>query len=187
MRMAAPPPLIVRYNPAVYMRGVSVILFFAALTVAAPFLLSDPSRAQLRFYGVIIILLLVWALSVARRARDRRPQVIVDASGLFVRKWHLGTVAWDDIALVARASALRQPLATRVLRRRLGDHLVVRLLRFPPFQASAGPPLSWAQWAGHHLDNSDPIIFPAKLDVPLAEIMAAIEGQINYLKQAARH
>ena len=182
--MAPPPTLTVRYNPLAYMRQMAVVLFFLAASIAAPFLLNEPSRGQLRFYGVMIILLLLWSLAVARRSRDRRAQVIIDAHGLYVRKWHLGTVAWDDIALVARASALRLPLSTRVFRRRLGDHLIVRFLRFPPFQASAAPPLSWLQWALHHLDNSDPIISPAKLDARLADIMAAIEAQITHRKEA---
>ena len=185
--MRPPPPLVVRYNPSVYARQVAAILCLAAFFVVTPFVVGDPSRAQLRFYGGAIILLLGWALIVARRFRDRRPQVIVDRNGLFVRDWHLGTVSWSDIALVARSSALRQPLSTRVFRRRLGEHLVVRFIRFPKFQSSNGPPLSWLQWLAHHLDNSDPIISPAKLDVPVTQIMAAIEGQISLLKSDRGH
>ena len=185
--MAPPPALLIRYNPAAHLRQMAVILIFLALSIAGPFLLDDPSRVQLRFYGVIIILLLVWVLAVARRSRDRQPRVIIDSVGLFVRGWHLGTVDWDDIALVGLASALRLPLSTRVFRRRLGDHLVVRFLRFPQFRTSARPPLSWLQWAFHHLDNSDPIISPAKLDARLPDIMAAIEAQIAHRKQTANH
>lgn len=185
--MAPPPALVVRYNPAAHLRRMAVILLFFALSVAGPFLLDEPSRAQLRFYAVITILLLAWALAVARQSRDRQPRVIIDADGLFVRDWHLGTADWDDIALVGLASALRLPLATRVFRRRLGDHLVVRFLRFPPFQTSARPPLSWLQWVSQQLDNSDPIISPAKLDARLADIMAAIEVQIAHRKQTKNH
>ncbi len=181
--MVAPPPLVVRFNPAAHVRQVALILFFVVASAAAPFLLNDPTRAQLRFYGVIIILLLIWALVVARRTRDRDPQIVVDTHGLFVRSWHLGTVPWADIALVASASALRQPLSTRVFRRRLGDHLVVRLVKYPPFQTSARAPLSWFQWLAHHLDNSDPIISAIQLDVPLAQIMSAIDDQIAYRKE----
>ncbi len=178
--------LVVRHNPVAYLSRLSLVLFFTVVSGLAPFFIDDVGRGQLRFYGAAVVLLLAWALVLAHRLRDRRPQVVVDHDGLHVRQWHLGTVAWNDIALVAISSALRRPLAARVFRRRLGDHIVVRFRRYPAFQPSVPPPLSWGQRLLHELDNSDPAIMPARLDASAADILAAIEGHLAPRQTIAR-
>ncbi len=181
----APPPLVVRNNPAAYRAQVATILLFAALFAIVPLVLGDPEASAPRGPALVTILLVGWAFVAIRQSRSQEPQIIVDATGLYVRGWHLGVVPWDDIVLVAQGNALRQPLATRVFRSRLGGYLTVRFRRYPPFQSSSLAPLSWFQWLAHQLDNSDPVISAARLDTSLADIMTAIDAQIGYRKQAA--
>ena len=159
-----------------------MILLFAALFTLIPFFVGDPERGP-RGPAIVTIALVLWALLVIRQGRSRDAQIIVDTNGLFVRSWHLGVVPWDDIVLVAQGSALRQPLATRVFRRRLGGYLTVRFRQYPTFQTDAPVPISWFQWLTHHLDNSDPVISAARLDTTLTQILAAIDAQITYRKQ----
>ena len=183
--MAPPPPLIVRNNPVAYKQQVAIILLFAALFAIIPLFFGDPqSGVGPRGPAIVTIALVLWALYAIRQGRNQDPQIIVNPNGLYVRSWHLGVVPWDDIVLVAQGGAMRQPLATRVFRRRLGGYLTVRFRQYPRFQTAAPVPISWVQWLMHHLDNSDPIIAVARFDASITQVMAAIDAQITYRKEA---
>ncbi len=179
--MPSPPaPLIARYAPKALLQRLSLIFVLVVLALAAPLLGATPVWALARFYGIVALILLALALVVAKRFKDTTPQVAIDESGLYVRAWHLGIVPWGNISLVVHSHALKGRSRALRLRRRLGDHLIVRFRTFPVFQPSLPPPLGWLQRFWHALGNSDPAIGGSGLDTNVHDLMAAIHAHMDW-------
>ena len=106
-------------------------------------------------------------VSVMRSARDRRPRLVVDRSGIWYRDWEIGTVPWPEVADAAIAGP------------RLLSFLAVRL-RDPDGYAARLPDAERAKLRSSRLYRAPVLRVPnGALDAPLEEILAAIEAGIE--------
>lgn len=117
--------------------------------------------------GINLVIAAGILVSVMRSARDRRPRLVVDRSGIWYRDWEIGTVPWPEVADAAIAGP------------RLLSFLAVRL-RDPDGYAARLPDAERAKLRSSRLYRAPVLRVPnGALDAPLDEILAAIKAHLG--------
>ncbi|NKB50087.1 MAG: hypothetical protein GKS02_12095 [Alphaproteobacteria bacterium] len=176
----APPPFFVYYNPRVHMFKLMAILAIAIVLALLPFLVENVETDPFRLIGGIVIVFLIWAYLTGSRIRDRRPQVVVDPDGIYVRDWHSDIVPWEDIEFISHSSSVRRGIISALTRSRRGPYLLFSFSRMPTFIASVPPPFSFFQRMWNDIELQEPAIMEYGLDTKATVILRAIQDHIAY-------
>jgi len=208
----APAPLIARYNVGRIALQLVVVLVFVVLVLVVPRFgdetpaealpseqrqeLNEAREAIDRFEeqgglladrtvlaAVVALFLLLWAASCVRRIRDRRPQLVIDTNGIFMRRWHLGTVPWERIAQLSVSRPGLRSAVQAVLHNRRGPYVVVHFNDRPPVQTDWPGWLAVVQRAWRESDMREAVISPNNLDTKLSAIMAAMRDHAAYWRE----
>ncbi len=117
--------------------------------------------------GINLVIAAGILVSVMRGARDRRPRLVVDRSGIWYRDWEISTVPWPEIA----DAAIGGPRLLSVLAVRLRD---------PDGYAARLPDAERPKLRSGRLYRAPVLRIPhGALDAPLDEILAAIQTQLG--------
>ena len=176
----APPPFFVYYNPRVHAFKLVAILAICAVLALLPFLVESPDSGPVLVIIAIILGFLCWGYLTASRMRDRRPQVVVDTNGIYVRDWHVDILPWDDIDFIAHSSSVRRGIVAALSRSRRGPYLLFKFVNVPRVIPSVPPPFSWFQLFWAELELQEPAIMQYGLDTKATVILAAIQDHIAY-------
>mgnify|MGYP007101575368 FL=1 len=176
----APPPLQVGYSAKTQLLRTFAILAVGAICLLIPSVAKEQGPESWRFALILVAAAVLWALWTFRRVRDRRPQVIVDESGVFVREWVVGTVPWENIEYIAHSSSIRRGLVASVTRTRRKPYLLFRFVETPKIKPTAPVPFSWLQFISAEFAIQEPVIQQYGLDTPVAEILEKIQAHIAY-------
>ena len=177
---SCPPPFVVYYNPRAHLFKLVGILAICAVVVLLPLTAegADPQSARILF--AIAAIFLIWGYLTILRIRDRRPQVVVDADGIFVRDWHAGVVPWADIDFIAHSSAVRRNIFSALTRSRRGPYLLFKFVNKPTFVPSTTPPLSWLQQIWFDMEMQEPTIMEYGSDTKATTLLRTIQDHIAY-------
>ena len=176
----APPPLQVGYSAKTQLLRTFAILAVGGICLLIPSVAKEQGPESWRFALILVAAAVLWALWTFRRVRDRRPQVIVDKSGVFVREWVVGTVPWENIEYIAHSSSIRRGLVASVTRTRRKPYLLFRFVETPKIKPTAPVPFSWLQFISAEFAIQEPVIQQYGLDTPVAEILEKIQAHIAY-------
>lgn len=208
----APAPLIARYNVGRIALQLGVMLVFVALILVVPRFggetpadalpperqqeLSEAQQEIDRFEeqgglladrvvlaGIVAFFLFLWATSCVLRMRDRRPQLVIDIDGIFMRRWHLGTIPWERIAQLSVSSPGLRSAVQAVLHNRRGPYVVVHFNDRPPVQTDWPGWLAIVQRAWRESDMREAVISPNNLDTKLSTIMASMRDHAAYWRE----
>ncbi|MBN43849.1 MAG: hypothetical protein CL573_10235 [Alphaproteobacteria bacterium] len=177
-----PAPLIVRYNRQVHFLRLLAILALAGLCVFIPDIAKGPAQESWRFAGVLIAAALTWSIVTAFRIIDRSPQVQVDENGVFVREWHAGTIAWENIQFIAHSSQVRRGVIASITRTRRKPFLLFNFAELPKVRPTTKPPISWFQFVRAEFAIQEPILQQYGLDTPVSQILSSIQKHIDHLQ-----
>jgi len=177
---SAPPPFFVYYNPRVHMFKLVAILAIAGVLMALPFLVENVEADPIRLIGAIVIVFLIWAYMTARRIRDRRPQVVIDTNGVFVRDWHVDILPWEDIEFISHSSSVRRGIISALTRSRRGPYLLFKFAKMPKIVSSLPPPFSFFQKMWADIELQEPAIMEYGLDTKATVMLRAIQDHIAY-------
>ena len=117
-----PPPFFVYYNPNVHRFKLVAILAICVVLALLPFWVENIDADAVSVIGAIVLIFSIWAYLVGRRIRDRRPQVVVDTDGIYVRDWHVDIIPWQDIDFIAHSSSVRRGIISALTRSRRGPY-----------------------------------------------------------------
>ncbi len=176
----APPPFFVYYNPRVHLFKLVAILAICVVLALLPFMVANIEGDAVRVLAAFIIIFLIWAYLTASRMRDRRPQVVVDTSGIYVRDWHVDIVPWEQIEFIAHSSSVRRGIVSALTRSRRGPYLLFKFERMPTFTSSLPPPFSWLQKIWVDIELQEPALMEYGLDAKATVILRAIQDHIDY-------
>ena len=176
----APPPLFVYYNPTVHLLKLVAILAICVVLAVLPFLVENIETGAVRVIGAIVIIFLIWGYLTASRMRDRRPQVVVDTGGIYVRDWHVDVVPWDQIDFIAHSSSVRRGIISALTRSRRGPYLLFKFERMPTYTSSLPPPFSWLQKIWVDIELQEPALMEYGLNAKATVILRAIQDHIGY-------
>jgi hypothetical protein len=176
----APPPFFVYYNPRVHLFKLVAILAIAAVLMALPFLVENVEADPVRLIGAIVIVFLIWGYMTGRRIRDRRPQVVIDSTGIFVRDWHVDTLPWEDIEFISHSSSVRRGIISALTRSRRGPYLLFKFAKMPTIVSSLPPPFSLFQKIWADIELQEPAIMEYGLDTKATVMLRAIQDHIAY-------
>lgn len=176
----APPPFFVYYNPRVHMFKLVAILAIAGVLMALPFLVENVETDPIRLIGAIVIVFLLWAYMTGRRIRDRRPQVVIDVNGVFVRDWHVDILPWADIEFISHSSSVRRGIISALTRSRRGPYLLFKFAKMPTIISSVPPPFSFFQKMWTDIELQEPAIMEYGLDTKATVMLRAIQDHIAY-------
>ncbi len=175
-----PPPFLVYFNPRVHLFKLVAILAICAVLVLVPFWAGNTDPEAARIVIAFAAIFLIWAYLTAKRMRDRRPQVVVDTDGVFVRDWHVGVVPWQDIDFIAHSSSVRRGIVSALTRSRRGPYLLFKFVRTPKVIPTTRPPLSWLQKVWIDMELQEPAIMQFGLDAKATVLLRAIQDHISY-------
>jgi hypothetical protein len=176
----APPSVIVRYNPRVQAIRTLAILGIAALCTLIPAAAQNATPEQAwKFAGALIAGALIWAVTAALRIRDRTPQVVIERDGIFVRRWSVGLVPWENIDYIGHSSSIRRGLVASITRNRRKPYLLFRMVETPRAQPTLPPPFGWWQFVRAEFAMQEPVIEQYGLDVPVNDMLAAMQEHIE--------
>jgi hypothetical protein len=176
----APPPFFVYYNPTTHFLKLLAILAICIVLGLLPFFVENIHGDAVRIIGAIVAVFLIWAYLTGSRMRDRRPQVVVDTGGIFVRDWHVDIVPWQQIDFIAHSSSVRRGIISALTRSRRGPYLLFRFFQIPKSTASMPPPFSWLQKIWIDMELQEPAIMEFGLDAKAAVILKAIQDHITH-------
>lgn len=176
----APPPFFVYYNPKIHLLKLAAILAICIVLGLLPFMVENIQGDAVRIIGAIVAIFLIWAYLTGSRIRDRRPQVVVDTDGIFVRDWHAGIVPWQEIDFIAHSSSVRRGIVAALTRSRRGPYLLFKFLQMPKSTSSMRPPFSWLQKIWIDMELQEPAIMEYGLDTKATVILRAIQDHIAY-------
>ncbi|MGE0253848.1 MAG: hypothetical protein AB7N54_15560 [Alphaproteobacteria bacterium] len=208
----APAPLIAHYNLRRIALQFVVMTAFIALIFLAPHFLDETPTSELpaerqqelseaqqemqRFEqqggfladrvvlgGVIGFFVLLWAVSCIRRMRDRRPQLVIDTNGIFMRNWHLGIVPWERIAQMSVSRPGLRTAIQALLHNRRGAYVIVHFNDRPPVETDWPGWLAVVQRAWRESDVREAVISPNNLDTSLSSIMAALRDHAAHWRE----
>ena len=176
----APPPFFVYYNPTIHFLKLLAILAICIVVGLLPFFVENIVGDAVFVIGAIVAVFLIWAFLTASRMRDRRPQVVVDTEGIYVRDWHAGIVPWQEIDFIAHSSSVRRGIVAALTRSRRGPYLLFKFLQMPTSTSSMIPPFSWLQKIWIDLELQEPAIMEYGLDTKATVILRAIQDHIAF-------
>lgn len=176
----APASFFVYYNPRVHMFKLVAILAIAIVLALLPFLVENVESDPIRLIGAIVIVFLIWAYMTGRRIRDRRPQVVIDTSGVFVRDWHVDILPWEDIEFISHSSSVRRGIISALTRSRRGPYLLFKFAKMPTIVSSLPPPFSLFQKMWADIELQEPAIMEYGLDTKATVMLRAIQDHIAY-------
>lgn len=174
------PPFFVYYNPKVHLVKLVAILAICVFLLLLPFLVENADPDVVRVIGVIAVGFLIWAYLTARRMRDRRPQVVIDGNGIYVRDWHVDIVPWEQIEFIAHSSSVRRGIISALTRSRRGPYLLFKFENMPKATSSAPPPFSWFQKFWIDIELQEPSIMEYGLDAKATVMLRAIQDHIAH-------
>lgn len=175
-----PPPFFVYYNPIVHILKLAAISAICLVLILVPFLVGRVDTDAARLLGAIVIAFVIWGYISGRRIRDRRPQVVVDTDGIFVRDWHVDIVPWEEIEFIAHSSSVRRGVVAALTRSRRGPYLLFKFVHIPKTISSMPPPFSWLQKFWLDIELQEPAIMEYGLNVKATVILRAIQDHIAY-------
>ncbi len=176
----APPPFFVYYNPRVHLFKLVAILAICVVLALLPFWVENADPGPVRVIAVIVVGFLIWAYLTGRRIRDRRPQVVVDTNGIFVRDWRVEILPWDQIDFIAHSSSVRRGIISALTRSRRGPYLLFKFVQMPKITVTVPPPFSWLQKIWADIELQEPSIMEYGLDAKATVILRAIQDHIAY-------
>ncbi len=176
----APPPFFVYYNPIVHLLKFIAILAICLVLALLPFFVENIQGDAVQVIGAIIVIFLIWAYLTFARMRDRRPQVVVDTDGVFVRDWRVDMVPWEEIEFIAHSSSVRRGIVSALTRSRRGPYLLFKFNQMPRFVPTAPPPFSVLQKIWADIELQEPTIMEYGLNAKATVILAAIQDHIAY-------
>lgn len=176
----APPPFFVYYNPRVHLIKLIAILAICVVLALLPFWVDNVDAGPVQVIGAIVVAFLIWAYMTVCRIRDRRPQVVVDSNGIFVRDWHVDILPWEEIDFIAHSSSVRRGIIAALSRSRRGPYLLFKFVHTPKVRATVPPPFSWFQKVWGELELQEPAIMEYGLDAKATAMLAAIQDHIAH-------
>ena len=175
----------VYYNPRVHQFKLLAILAICIVLISLPLMVEKPEAGPLYILTLFIIGFLLWAYVTLLRIRDRRPQVIVDESGIFVRDWYSDILPWSEIEFISHSSSVRRGVISALTRSRRGPYLLFKFSNNPKYVSSISPPLSWVHKIWIEMELQEPAIMEFGLDSRATQILKAIEEHIEYWQRTA--
>lgn len=175
-----PPPFFVYYNPKIHFLKLLAILAICIVMGLLPFMVENIQGDAVRVIGAIVLVFLIWAYLTASRMRDRRPQVVVDTDGIYVRDWHVDIVPWQEIDFIAHSSSVRRGIVSALTRSRRGPYLLFKFIHMPKSTPSMAPPFSWLQKIWIDMELQEPAIMEFGLDTKASVILRAIQDHIAH-------
>lgn len=179
-KRGGPPPFFVYYNPKIHFLKLLAILAICIVMGLLPFMVENIQGDAVRVIGAIVLVFLIWAYLTASRMRDRRPQVVVDTDGIYVRDWHVDIVPWQEIDFIAHSSSVRRGIVSALTRSRRGPYLMFRFFNMPKSTPSMAPPFSWLQKIWIDMELQEPAIMEYGLDTKASVILRAIQDHIAH-------
>jgi hypothetical protein len=176
----APPPFFVYYNPKIHLLKLLAILAICIVMGLLPLMVENIEGDAVRIIGAVVTIFLIWAYLTGSRIRDRRPQVVVDTDGIYVRDWHVDIVPWQEIDFIAHSSSVRRGIISALTRSRRGPYLLFKFLNMPKSTPSTPPPFSWLQKIWIDMELQEPAIMEFGLDTKAAVILRAIQDHIAH-------
>lgn len=176
----APPPCFVYYNPKIHLMKLVAILAICVVLGLLPFMVENIQGDAVRVIGAIVAVFLIWAYLTGSRMRDRRPQVVIDTNGVFVRDWHVDIVPWEEIDFIAHSSSVRRGIVSALTRSRRGPYLLFKFLNMPKSTSSMMPPFSWLQKIWIDMELQEPALMEYGLDTKATVILRSIQDHIAY-------
>ena len=175
-----PPPFFVYYKPTVHLFKLVAILAICVVLALLPFMVDNINSDASRVIAVIVIGFLLWAYLTAGRMRDRRPQVVVDTGGVYVRDWHCDIVPWEQIEFIAHSSSVRRGIVAALSRTRRGPYLLFKFEKMPTAASPVPPPFSWFHKFWIDIELQEPSIMEYGLDTKATVILRAIQDHIAH-------
>lgn len=176
----APPPFFVYYNPKIHLMKLVAILAICVVLGLLPFMVENMETDAVRVIGAIVLIFLIWAYLTASRMRDRRPQVVVDTDGIYVRDWHVDIVPWQEIDFIAHSSSVRRGIVSALTRSRRGPYLLFKFIQMPKSTSPMMPPFSWLHKIWIDMELQEPALMEYGLDTKATVILRAIQDHIAY-------
>lgn len=178
--IGAPPPFFVYYNPRVHLFKLVAIIAICVVLALLPFLVENVDTGSVQVIGLIVIVFLIWGYMTGKRIRDRRPQVVVDTNGIFVRDWHVDILPWEQIDFIAHSSSVRRGIVAALTRSRRGPYLLFKFVQMPTIIPSTPPPFSWFQRYWSEIELQEPSIMEYGLDAKATVMLRAIQDHIAH-------
>tara|TARA_B100000029_G_scaffold466334_1_gene501762 strand:- start:859 stop:1461 length:603 start_codon:yes stop_codon:yes gene_type:complete len=170
----------VYYNPKTHLFKLAAIISVCFIIMILPFLVDNTDIGSLSILAVFFLGFCFWGIITAKRITDRRPQVIVDINGIYVRDWHVGTVGWENIDFIAHSSSVRRGIISMLTRSRRGPYLVFKFSN-PPKAKSALPfPLSFIVEIWADMEMQEPALMEYGLDTKATDVLVVIQNHIDY-------
>ncbi|NQV80776.1 MAG: hypothetical protein HQ495_09490 [Alphaproteobacteria bacterium] len=179
-----PPPFFVYYNPKIHLLKLVAILAICVVLALLPFLVENIDADAVRIIALIDAVFLIWAYLTGSRIRDRRPQVVVDTNGIYVRDWHVGIVPWEEIDFIAHSSSVRRGIVSALTRSRRGPYLLFKFINMPISTSSMMPPFSWLHKIWIDMELQEPALMEYGLDTKATVILRVIQDHIAYWQSA---
>jgi len=176
----APAPFFVYYNPKTHLLKLMAILAICIVVGLLPFMVEGIQGDAVLVIAAIDATFLIWAFLTGRRIRDRRPQVVIDTDGIYVRDWHVDIVPWQEIDFIAHSSSVRRGIVSALTRSRRGPYLLFRFFNMPQSTPSVRPPFGWLQKIWIDMELQEPAIMEYGLDTKAALILRAIQDHIAH-------
>ena len=175
-----PPPFYVYYNPQVHFLKLLAILAIIIVLALLPFLVDNVESGPVLAIAAIVVGFLIWGYMTGNRMRDRRPQVVVDTNGIYVRDWLVDIVPWEDIDFIAHSSSVRRGIVAALSRSRRGPYLLFKFVQVPKIVPTVPAPFSWFQLFWGELELQEPSIMQYGLDVKASVLLRVIQDHIAY-------
>jgi len=182
----APPGYYVYYNPRVHQFKLLAILAICAVLISLPLMVAKTETGPLYILIVFVAGFLTWAYVTILRIRDRRPKVIIDETGIFVRDWYCNILPWSEIEFISHSSSVRRGIISALTRSRRGPYLLFKFANNPIYASSISPPLSYVHKIWIEMELQEPAIMEFGLDKKATQILSAIEEHIEYWQKSTR-
>jgi len=180
----APPAFVVYYNPIIHMLKLVTIAAICVVLALLPLLVDNVRGDAVLVIGAFIVILLVWAYLSFARIRDQRPQVVVDADGIYVRDWHIGVVPWENIDFIAHSSSVRRGIVSALTRSRRGPYLLFKFVETPAIVPSWPASVAWLQKFWVEMELQEPVIMQYGLNAKASALLRAIQAHIAYWQRS---
>ncbi len=181
----APAGYYVYYNPRVHQFKLLAILTICIVLITLPLMVEKTEPGPLYILSLFIMGFLLWAYVTLLRIRDRRPQVIIDEAGIFVRDWYSNILPWSEIEFISHSSSVRRGIISALTRSRRGPYLLFKFSNDPEYISSISPPLSWIHKIWIEMELQEPAIMEFGLDSKATQILKAIEEHIEYWQKSS--
>ena len=170
----------VYYNPKTHLFKLLAILSVCVIIMILPFLVENTDLGSLSILAVFFLGFCFWGIITSKRITDKRPQVIIDVNGIYVRDWHVGTVRWENIDFIAHSSSVRRGIISMLTRSRRGPYLVFKFSDPPKAKSDLPFPFSFIQEIWADMEMQEPALMEYGLDNKATDILAVIQDHISY-------